>query len=379
MRDRKAQHLEQSAEKNCIRTDIITQFDTWVSWHRRQNGATAFNITAATLPGIEWIFEKALKSHIDTALINDPTRPTIQFLCAEANEGRAYASFRNMPDNCKMVLGFFSDLIKGNVLWNKSDYGHVIPEDVRSAKVNPPIINFAWPDLCCNPNAEFIDDFASMIANNMKNGGLAYITFCSLFRKKGGVTRDIIHGLFAKKGRGRLPITLHKAIHIALKEALVRYGVANRTELIYDVSYGGGPNRNKPMITIGLAVDLPPNTIPLIEGNRMRNPIRLLRYKTVMALEKNGWSRKWATPKAHRVDGVKSGDTGNIRFCRKVYKRWAKGMDANKIAKQLGVETRQVGATLAWLSPNLFSKTSGMKRRMMEQARTIRKQNGLRV
>jgi hypothetical protein len=340
---KKIDSIEQTVEKSKIREDIVSQEMQAVNFYAGTKNPIT-EIHGATLPAAEAFFEN-LVDHVFKTFSSH--KPKISFDCADMTRGVALKALLNLPENCHILNGQFSDLFeqdlirKNGVLYatGESDYYNMY--------------DFVWADYCCPIKTQLVKDFINVIENNVDKG-LVYATFCGSTRAKGGrktMLKDII-------GNSKLEATPENIANALIET--IKKNTTKNIKLIYNVIYGGGEKGITTMITIGFSVGMAKGAVEPIEENRQtRNHARYAVYYKMKHTK--GWNvpvrkaqkkRKNAKSKAEAIKLEKE----KVALRKKISIRLARGLNSEEIAEELNkkygydLTTGQIGSMKAWMN-----------------------------
>ena len=380
----KLESIENTVEKSLVRDDIDFQRHQFINyllndyrtgnWEGKINGwlncADELPYKGMVLGGANFFNERLA---INSAKRSFGSKVVMRFDSAEYDPNVFLRAVKRLPENCTIVHGEFDALTDNKTEYRSYGIGRVM-DDRKDGLADCPADEI-WADYCMTASKEMAKSSAKHIAHNIDRG-LYYLTMFVGCRQKGGVDY--------KFGKLKAICNSKSNDPAEIMADLIRHYLMTRQEyrgeisLVYNVRYNGGANGSSIMVTLGFAVNLPKNLItPIIENrqeieqkrkSRMNNHYFRLKREGVDALFTDERGRPPTKSKTVPVC-----DKAYISLCRKIYKRWAKGVPNKKIAAQLGVSARQVGSTIAWLSPKHVAKAKGIKLELLKQAKALRK------
>ena len=344
---KKNDSIEQTVEKEKVRTDICSQTIQWLA-HQESIKQAVKHIQSATLPAENAYFENLL-THIMHNFSHLKTNPEITFNCAERIRGKAVEIIKSMPDNGYILNGDFSDLLDKKL--TKSP--RLLHKENKTA-INK--YNFMWADYCCPVNPTLVRDTVKAI-NNHIDSGVIYVTFCGLTRQEGGRS-GMLKRITGKEVKDPTSEEIADSIINAIE-----WGVPKKKiNLIYKVIYGGGKRGGTTMITLGFSINVAKKAIePIVEDRKeAQRKYNNVYYKMK---DKKGWAKKidgrGRPTKIRKKSAVAIKDQrAKIAIRKKVFVRFNKGWDSKRIVidlkktYNLELTTGQVGSMIAWMNPN---------------------------
>jgi len=361
--------IEQNSEKSRIRNIMVLQRLQFVaSLKPCKDGYIPYR--EATLPASSWYNEEIAQDAIRFRF-GDKVR--VRFDGIEKNEKIFHMAIHNLPENCTMVQGLWEDLFDKEIQYKSTGIGMTLNEPPT---INP-LYDWIFHDLCQSATKEVLKSAARIISRNMKEKGVYFATCYfggRMGRVKGGVDR------IAKNLRNLSGIksdNYGEIMAAGIEKYLQWYGWKGNIRIIHNVTYSGGKKGSSTMVTLGLGINLPESLItPVIENRQVQNQIRKAELNNhYYATKKNGVEALFndgrGRPKG-KGKKVKLIDKQQVKIWRKIYKRWAKGLDSKTIAKQLGLELQSVGSTIAHLSPVFAAKAKGIRKQLVDQALSLR-------
>jgi hypothetical protein len=373
----KLESIENTPEKSLVRNNLTLQRRRFIQHliDHPTNTLGHVNYTGVSLGGTSFFNEKLA---IDSAKQEFGEKVKMQFHSAEYKHYVYLRACKNLPENCTIVEGELDNLIANETEYKSNGLGRIIDKLNNRTKTFDEI----WADYCMTASKEMAKSGARHISFNIKSG-LYYLTMYVGCREKGGNDYKFrkLKAISGSKSNDAGEIMADLIRHY-----LERYGWKGRLDLVYNVRYNGGANGSSTMVTIGFAVNLPKGLItPIVENrqevdqkrkSQLSNAVHILRHGGIEVLFKPDGRGH------HKRKGKKAAvvmDAEQISLYRKIYKRWAKYTTLTtkqisvKISAELGLDSRSVSSTLAWLSPNLAKGIKNpIRKQLVEQALALR-------
>lgn len=355
---KKVQNIENTVKKSNIRLDIISQATQWLVFQSKVKKPIE-ELKGATLSGDKAYFEGACFHHLTTSPFLKH-KPRVSFDCAEKKSRKiALKAMTSLPINSHMYYGDYNDLFKKEFV--RKD-GAMFAKSGKAT--NPNIYNFVWADYCCPASKKLVKEFINTINNNV-NTGVVYLTFCGHTRAEGG--RKTLVRQFADVETTE-DANITRKLNAKIIKA-IKNEVCKDVKLIYNVIYGGGQHGTTTMMTIGFSVNLPKNVIvPIADYRQGKTQDEWRIYRMANSLSaRNGWKLKerkktgrkrksWRS--VERIAEMKAEIKRKNKLRKKIRTRLNRGWNSVRIADDLKIPTRVVGAMRSWINPKgkLFSK-----------------------